>query len=486
MLKFAAIKFITLYTVTLLLASALLSSCSLLPRSELKAPQVSLPQQWQGRTVTGTEVANREQWWKNFNDPLLEELIDKALRTNNDLAAATIKVRRAQLQSGLTDTNLTPSVSISAGSGLNQDLNHGTVTQAHNVTASLSYELDLWGRLASLREADRWEAKATEVDRQNTALILIGTTAAAYWQVAYLNQRITSSEASLAYVEKTLELVRGKYEAGAVSGIDLAQARQAVATQQANLTRLLQQRTEARNALAILFDQPPQNSVPERQQLPDGPLPAIEAGLPASLLGRRPDLRAAELRLREYLANVDATRAGFYPTFTLTGTLGGSSISLENVLRNPVATLGLGLTLPFVQWNTAQLTIKVSETHYEEAVVNFRQTLYQALGDVENALSANAHYQAESVYLEQALAFSRQAERLAETRFRAGATGVQVWLDEQERRRTAEAELYGNRLNRLNNLMKLYQALGGDMRTSALERISVASQATSIADKKGN
>ena len=91
-----------------MLAILLSSGCSLLPRSELKAPQVSLPQQWQSRTVTSTEVANREQWWKNFNDPLLDELIDKALRTNNDLAAATIKVRRAQLQSGLTDTNLTP------------------------------------------------------------------------------------------------------------------------------------------------------------------------------------------------------------------------------------------------------------------------------------------------------------------------------------------------------------------------------------------
>jgi NodT family efflux transporter outer membrane factor (OMF) lipoprotein len=445
----------------LLLASALLSGCSLLPRSELKAPQFSVPEQWQGPAVTGTGVANRDQWWKNFNDPLLDELIDKALRTNNDLAAATIRVRRAQLTSGLTDTNRTPSVSIGVDSGVTLDLKRGTAVQAHNVTGLLSYDVDLWGKLAGLREADRWEAKATEVDRENTALALIGVTAAAYWQVAFLNQRIASSEAGIAYVEKTLELVRRKYGAGAVSGIDLAQAGQAVATRQADLTQLQQQRTEARHALAILFDQAPQNSVPERQQLADGPLPEVEAGLPANLLGRRPDLRAAELRLRKLLVNVNVARAGFYPSFTLTGSLGGSSISLENVLRNPLATLGLGLTLPFVQWNTAQLTIKVSETHYEEAVVNFRQTLYQALGDVENALSAYAAYQAESVYLEQTLAFARQAEHLAETRYRGGVTGVQDWLDEQERRRNAETALYGNRLNRLNNLMKLYQALGG-------------------------
>jgi outer membrane protein TolC len=128
--------------------------------------------------------------------------------------------------------------------------------------------------------------------------------------------------------------------------------------------------------------------VAERQRLPEGALPAIKAGLPASLLGRRPDLRAAELRLREYLANVDASRASFYPTFTLTGSLGSSSISLEQVLKNPIATLGAGLTLPFLQWNTARLTVAVSQTSYEEAVVNFRQTLYTALSEVENSLAA--------------------------------------------------------------------------------------------------
>ena len=257
--------------------------------------------------------------------------------------------------------------------------------------------------------------------------------------------------------------MQAKYLAGAVSGIDPAQSRQTLETQRANLTQLIQQLVEARNRLAILFDQTPENSVPELRQLPDGPLPTVVAGLPADILGRRPDLRAAELRLREYLADVDATRASFYPTISLTGSLGSSSTSLANILQNPVAALGVGLALPFVQWNTAKLNIKVSETEFEEAVVNFRQTLYKALSDVENALSANGQYQAESVHLEQALALSRKAEELAGIRYRAGATGVQAWLDEQERRRNAETSLLTNHLNRLNTLMKLYQAVGGDM-----------------------
>ena len=458
------LKYTKLRVFILIFAIGLLNGCGMLLRSEYRQPQVTLPEKWQGPAVTGSIVADQQQWWRNFKDPVLDGLIERALRSNNDLAAATIRVRRAWLQSGLVDTNLTPSVSISANSAFNRDLKNNSDNQTHSVSGSLSYELDLWGRLARLREAGRWEAEATDVDRRNTALVLIGTTAADYWQVAYLNQRIATSEASIAYAEKALELVQVKYRAGAVSGIDLVQARQAVATQKASLTQLIQQRTEARNALAILFDQAPENSVSERSQLPVGPLPAIASGMPAELLGRRPDLHAAELRLRESLANVDATKAGFYPTFTLTGSLGSSSTSLASVLQNPVATLGAGLVLPFVQWNTTVLNIRVSQSQYEEAVVNFRQTLYKALGDVENALSNNVQLQAEGIELEQALEAARQSEQLAEIRYRAGATGVQQWLDEQERRRTAETALAGNQLNRLNNLMKLYQALGGDMR----------------------
>ncbi|MBI5593543.1 MAG: efflux transporter outer membrane subunit [Deltaproteobacteria bacterium] len=452
---------ITRYAAGLSLASCLLNGCSLMPRSIYEQPRIPIPQKWEGQGVTGEAIANREQWWKNFNDPILDELIDLALRTNNDLAAATIKVRRAQLKSGLTDTNMTPSVSISAESSFDRDLNQATVSESHGVIGTLSYELDLWGRLARLRDVDRWEAEATDVDRQNTALSLIATTASAYWRIAYLNQRIALGEASIGYAEKALELVQVKYRAGAVSRLDWVQAQQNVATQKANLIQLLQQRTEARNALAILFDQAPQNRVPERSQLPDGPLPAIAADLPASLLGRRPDLHAAELRLREYLANIDATQASFYPTFSLTGSLNTSSTSLVSMLQNPAASLGVGLALPFVQWNTATLTVKVSETQYEEAVVNFRQTLYQALSDVENTLSANTRYREESFRLELALDWSRQAERLVEIRYRAGATGMQSWLDAQETRRTAETAVAVNHLNQLTNLMKLYQALGG-------------------------
>lgn len=444
------------------LAGGVLSGCGSALQTQYHTPAASLPAQWSGSAdATALAATTSTPWWHAFNDPQLDALIERALSSNNDLAAAGWKVRQARLQAGLTDTNLTPTVSVGANGSLAKPLNGGASTRTYGVTGSLSYEIDLWGKLARQRDVSQWEATATELDRQNTALSLVGTTADLYWQLAYLNQRIASTEQSIAYAERTLALVKTQHAAGASSGLDEVQSAQSLATQRAGLATLVQQREEARNALAILFDQAPENRSAELPQLPIGSLPDVPAGVPADVLARRPDLQAAEARLRESLANVDYTRASFYPAFTLTGSVGTSSTSLANVLRDPVGTLGAGLTLPFVQWNTTQLTIKVSQAQYEQAVVTFRQTLYSALADVENALSARTQYLQEQQQRQLAFDYAVRAEKLSETRYRVGQTSVKDWLDQQEARRTADLALAENRYNQLLNLMKLYQAVGG-------------------------
>lgn len=246
----------------------------------------------------------------------------------------------------------------------------------------------------------------------------------------------------------------------------MLEAEQNLAAQQASRTDLLRQQVETANALALLFDNPPGQRYAIPAALPTRPLPPLQAGMPAELLSRRPDLRAAELRLRGTLATVDATRASYYPTLTLTAAVGGSSNALRDVLQNPIATLGAGLVLPFLQWNQMQLSIKVSQADYELAVVNFRSTLYSAFGDVENALSARRQYADQTLLLERNLQAAQAAERLYELRYRSGSVALKSWLDAQEKRRTAEITLAQNRLDALKNQVTLYQALGGDMRAA--------------------
>jgi outer membrane protein TolC len=186
----------------------------------------------------------------------------------------------------------------------------------------------------------------------------------------------------------------------------------------------------------------------------------VAAGIPAAILANRPDLHAAELRLREALANVDVTRTSFYPSFSLTGSLGTSSTALTNLFRNPVATLGAGLALPFIEWNTMKLSVRVSESQYEEAVVNYRQRLYTALAEVENSLSARSQLLAEEEKLRVAVAQARRAESIARLRFDSGYTDLQLWLIAQAGLRSAERSLLQNRLSQMNNLASLYKALG--------------------------
>ncbi|SDG35051.1 efflux transporter outer membrane subunit [Paraburkholderia phenazinium] len=444
--------------VALACAAAVLAGCANLRGQPL--PPVEMPASWSSPASPAAAPATA-LWWRSFGDPVLDGLIEEALSTNNDLAAAAIRVYRAQLQAGLADTNLTPNVTLGANGNVSRTLDTHQMSRTSNINGSLSYELDLWGKLAAQRSVARWEVEATEADREAVKLSLIGTTASLYWQTGYLNQQIALGDANIAYAGQTLALVKSRYAAGAVSGLDVAQAEQNLSAQRAAQTQLIQQRTESRNALAILFNRPPQMAAAKPTALPDQPLPGVQAGLPADLLGRRPDLRASEFRLRESFANVEIKRTSFYPTFSLTGSLGTSSASLERVLQNPVATLGLGLALPFIQWNTMQLQIKVSQTEYEEAVVNFRQKLYGALGEVENALSNRVQLEQEAEQRVLSLAQAQRAETLARSRFRAGASGVQPWLDQQQRLRDAQSALAQNQLNRLNNRMTLYKALGG-------------------------
>ncbi|MDR1529000.1 MAG: efflux transporter outer membrane subunit [Burkholderiales bacterium] len=446
----------------LILSALILSGCAAaLLETPYERPDVILPEAWQGK-VTNNDVTQHDRWWTQFNDQELTILIDHVLEINNDLVVAALRVERARLQAGLADTNLTPSVSVGADGSVSRNLDGGSSNKRYGTSLSLSYEIDLWGKLARTRDAAYWELQATEFDRLATRLSLIGTTAQLYWQIAAINQRIANSEANLANAERTLQLVLAQKNAGAVSALNVVQSEQSLASQRASHESLLMQRDQLCHAFSVLFDQPPNRLQADTATLSMNDPPRLREGLPAELLSRRPDLAAAEFRLRKLLAQQDVTRAQFYPSISLTGSLGTSSDELRDFLQNPVAALGARLILPFIEWNTTRLTIQVAKVEYEEAVINFRKTLYASFIDVEDALSARAHYEAQRPLYQTAFDAARRAEAIAEERYRVGQTGVQDWLDAQSRRRSAEDTIVQNQYDRLVTQMNLYRALGGD------------------------
>jgi len=448
-------------TLSVILA-VVLGGCGTLTHTPYTAPETTASTQWQ---YGNSQPARTDQWWTQFHDPELDALISEVLERNNNLSAAGFSVRRAWLEAGLAADAERPVLSASVSSTGEKNLkgSNNDTTQKHSATLGVSYEVDLWGKLSNARDAAEWEARATEQDRSNTAWTLVGTTARLYWKLAYLNQRLTLAQENVDYAQRTLKIAQVRHDAGAVSGLDVIEAEQTLASLQATFSTVLQSLVETRNAIAVLLDSAPGRSLPNPSRLPDTTLPEVPAGIPAELLGRRPDLQAAELRLRSTLASGDATRASYYPSISLTGSLGGTSTALSNLLSNPVGTLGAGLALPFLQWNEMQLSIKVAKIDYEKAVINFRQTLYEAMADVENALSARTQYARQQALLVRSLELARESERRYEVQYRSGAVSLKSWLDAQKTRREADLTLAATRYNQFDNLVTLYQALGGTL-----------------------
>ncbi|MDR6625231.1 outer membrane protein TolC [Caulobacter segnis] len=294
-----------------------------------------------------------------------------------------------------------------------------------------------------------------------TRLALVGSAASAWWQLALANERMALGDQSLMNAQRTFDLVARRYEAGAASAVEMKDAEQSIASQEAQRTRLRQAREEARNALAALLGEHVYDG-PEPKALPTTTLPEIPAGLPSDLLVRRPDLAAAQARLRRALAARDAALADSYPRLTLTGSAGGVSGALSDVLRAPSLGLTGGVTFPFLDARRARLSAGVAKVDHELAAEQFRQTFYDALRDTENALSNIAVTLTQGEHLVRDLSAARQAESLYAQQYKAGAIPLRTVLDAQERRRVAQNAVIQNRFDQLNAQMALYMALGGE------------------------
>ena len=449
-----------------LMLSSSLVGCAALVKTPYERPTLDVPSSYQNSRMLSQQIQRdtyNDQWWMLFGDAQLNALINQVLAQNTDLAVSGINLRQARLQAGLAADKQGPRVSSSVSTGHNIDLNSGDdSSRGLSLSAGVSYELDLFGKLANQTEAAKWEALASEQDLQATAQSLIATTAQLYWQLGYLNERYAVSQQNLASTQKTYELVRSQYRAGAVSGLDLTSAEQSVQSQKASLSQIAQQKVETRTALAVLLQIPVQQlNISEPQRLPATTLPQIQAGLPAELLARRPDLAAAELRLRKALANKDATKASYYPSMSLTGNLGSSSTSLTQLLQNPTLALGANLSLPFLQYNDMKKDIAISNLDYEKSILQYRQTLYQAFADVENALSNRRELNEQVALQERNVQLAAKTERLTAVRYQNGAIALKNLIDAQKTTRDARLSLVQTKQNQYIAYVTLMQALGG-------------------------
>ncbi|MHA6636297.1 TolC family protein [Citrobacter farmeri] len=435
----------------------LLAGCSSLTRSDYQRPLLSLPTQWQPATDTVSEYG-----WQRFGDPRLARVIEQVLESNNDLAAAAITVQQARVAAGLTDTNMTPDVAVSGSASNSKNVRRGTSSQeSYSSSITIAWELDLWGKLARAREQSAWEAVASEQDYHATVLTTMGTTAQLYWRIALYNQQIRNQRDGLAISRQTVQQVQSWFNAGKVGQLDVLQSQQALLERENQWRTLIQQRQNTRNALALLLNRPAEQHADEAPALDVNQQVPIAQKTPLRVIAQRPDIQAAESRLRAALAGYDASRLQFYPALSLDASLNAGSQIFSQWFSDPIRSIGGALTLPFIQWNTQQLTVKQADLAVKQAAITFRSTAYAALAEVDEAMENRLSADEQRARLHQSLALSQRRLTLTESRYRAGAVDFQTLLDAQDDLLTLENSLAQTQYDYLYATLQLWLAQGG-------------------------
>ncbi len=442
-------------------ALCVLLTAGCVTRSEFPEPEIQVPEAWQSTEQQQSSPVIQE-WWKSFNDEQLNQLVERVLATNSDLALATLTLKQARLEANLAGRDLYPDLTGSVSADGSRYLDSGVSSETYQTGLSVSYEIDLWGKLSAAADESEWAALASLEEREATAQSLVATTAQLYWQIGYLNQRIELSNNDISDAQDTLNQAQSQFKNGSVTRLNVLEAERTLAGLEATHRDYLQQLTEAQNAFAILFDQAPQQMIKDIKALPEGKLPEIASGVPADVLSRRPDIKQALYELKSTFAAKDSADAAYFPTLTLTGALGGSSEQLRNLLSDPLGSIGADLTMPFLNWNTMQINQDIAQVKYESAVISYRQALYTAFQDVNNALSARENYQYQEEKLKQQYDSAAEAARIYASQYKYGAIDITTMLDAQDNERSAKASLLENRYNQLVNLTTIYQSLGGE------------------------
>jgi NodT family efflux transporter outer membrane factor (OMF) lipoprotein len=447
-----------------LLAVALgLSACAI--RTDAPAAAAALPSAYL-EPGTPDAVAPPADWWRGFGSTELSTLITAALSANPDLAIATERVRQAEAQARIANASLFPVLSFGAGASRREV--HGNDSSdsggnAFNAALSASYEVDLWGQNSSLLRSAEFALRATRFDHETVRLTLLCGVASGYFQLLSLRERLTLARQNITLAQRVFRVVSVRAENGAVSPLDVARQQTVLLGQQAALLPLELQERQIRNALAVLTDKAPQDFDVGAQPLLGLSLPQVAAGLPASLLVRRPDLASLEAQLASANANLAAARAALLPSISLTGSAGVASSSLSALVGNPALTLSIGAALlqPIFDAGRLHAQVDMAASRERELVLGYRKAILAALVDVENALAAGSRTGQQEQLLTQSLQQATRVLRLAEVRYREGSDDLIVLLDAQRTLFQAQDQLAQIRQSRLQATLDLIKAIGG-------------------------
>jgi outer membrane protein, multidrug efflux system len=438
------------------------------PPSQDSATRPELPAAWRAPADASTSLAERP-FGDLFRDPELAALIDESLRNNRDLRIAAQRVELARAQYGIQNAALWPT--LAADGSVTRQQMPSALSATDNQASTLyraglavpAWEIDLWGRLRSLSDSALRNLESTEALRRFVQVGLVSRVAAGWLDLLEIDQALGISRSTAQSRVESLRIVTLRFNAGVVSKVDVAQAQTSLAQAEAATAALLQRRGLQENALSVLAGRNPGPVLPSRPLASYDLPPNLPAGIPATLLTRRPDVRAAELTLAASQASVDAARKAFLPSVSLTGFLGFVSPQLSQLIDPDRIGYSVqpAITLPLFTGGRLSSNLDAAQAQQAIATEDYARTTQAALREVEDALVRFQRLREQREAISRVVTASQERLRLVELRYKNGISGYFEVLDSQRQLFDAELQLTQISSGTYAAVIDLYRALGG-------------------------
>jgi len=431
-----------------------------------QADTASVPAQKSAEPIA--QSLGDQKWWEVFQDPQLQDLIRTALKQNYDLRIAATRILEAQAQLGITRADQLPSIYAGSSAGnqripRQKNLPPEYETSNSAVNASLSWDLDFWGKYRRATEAARANLLASEWARRSVTSTLVSNVAASYFELRALDLQLEIAKRTLASRQESLQLTRTLADGGAGTELDVRQAEQLVSVAAETIPDVERRIQQQENFISTLLGNNP-GPIARGLTLTEQPhLPEVPAGIPSELLERRPDIRAAEAQLIEANAMIGVAKAAYFPQITLTANSGFQSSALTSLFTGPAGMWSFGgsIAQPIFAGGRIKSGVRLSEARQQEMLLNYQKTIQQAFRGVSDSLvgyQKNREYRRDQEELVQE---AQDAAQLSEVRYRGGATDYLEVLTNETNAFNAELGLAQAQADELVSLVEIYRNLGG-------------------------
>jgi NodT family efflux transporter outer membrane factor (OMF) lipoprotein len=483
-------RFLT--TIPALILLAALSACAMVG-PDFVEPGAELPVGWSedGRQGMQASPVEQPQWWKVFNDPILNQLVETAWTQNNNLEIAGLRVLEARAQLGIAEGNIYPQTQVAAGgasySSPARNTGGGPNVWTNSVGLSASWEIDFWGRFRRSIEATDAAFFASVAARDQLLILLTAQVVDSYFVLRSNEELLDIAKQNMKIQQRSFEIASTLFRNGHDSELDMQQAKTLLLSTKATIPGYGVAIKQARNVLSTLLGRAPGADSMVLSGSKGIPLfpEQVNVSIPAELLRSRPDVRQAELAARAQNARVGVATADLYPSFSLSGTVGlvaagTGNAAFSNLFGNDALTYSAGPSFiwPFLNYGRIQNNIRVQDARLQQALIQYRETVIQAAREVEDAMTGFNGARVRSGILADTVTSAKRSNQLSMFRYKEGFSDYQRVLDSQQGLFNQQQNMVNSRAAAARSLVSLYKALGSGWENRPKQLISEHSRSS--------